>query len=199
MIELLIIVAIAAGAFIGTNLDNLLLLVTFYSRYPDHTATVTGAYAAGMLLIGVLCVIIGEGGGLIPIDYLGLLGIVPISIGAIGLLQLFRKPKDNDVAQRVAGNQRKAVFLAVMLTQLSNGADTIITFSVFLADSTDRADYFIIPTFFVMVLLFSALARFALKHPRLKHFLDRFGRYITPLILVLVGWYILSDTASDLR
>lgn len=41
MNEALVIVGIAAGAFIGTNLDNLLLLSAMYSRYERRAWTVT--------------------------------------------------------------------------------------------------------------------------------------------------------------
>lgn len=198
MFETATIVAIAAGAFIATNLDNLVLLVTFYSRHQQQHKTITAGYICGMALIATIFFIIGESGDFIPVDYLGLLGIIPMTIGVLGFLQLFRPQTADNPARAVTGLQQKALFLAVLMTQLSNGTDTIITFSVLLADSTDKIDYIIIPAFLVMVLLFSTLAKFSLKHPGFSHFLDRYGRYLTPLILILVGWYIVSDTATDL-
>lgn len=198
MIEAATIVAITAGAFIGTNLDNLILLVAFYSRYHKRSQTVTAGYVSGMLLIGIIFFLIGKSGDFIPVNYLGLLGIVPIIIGMTGLIQLFRPATVDSIAAPALAQQQKAVFFAVLMTQLGNGADTIITFSVLLADSTDKIDLIILPAFLAMVMLFTMLARYSLKHPRFSSFLDRFGRYITPVILILVGWYVLSDTATDL-
>jgi len=198
MIEAFVIVAVAAAAFLGTNLDNLVLLVTFYSRYGQKSQTVTAGYICGMLLITIIFVVIGEGGDFVPIDYLGLLGIVPMIMGVLGLIQLFRPQTSTVNSHSAIGESQKALFFSVLMTQLSNGTDTVITFSVLLAESTDKFDYMIIPTFLAMVLLLSALARYSLRNRILSHFLERFGRYITPFILILVGWYILADTTTDL-
>lgn len=86
----------------------------------------------------------------------------------------------------------------VLMTQLSNGADSIITFSVFLADSKDATDYLIVPTFLMMVCLFAWIAYYSLNHRKFSEMLERYGRYVTPFILILVGVYILSNTAGDL-
>ncbi|MGD9021929.1 MAG: hypothetical protein PVF46_09030, partial [Lysobacterales bacterium] len=91
MTELLTIIAVTATAFIGTNLDNLVLLVTMHAHYRDNPAAVSAGYIAGMLLIGALCLLVGMLGDLIPIAYLGLLGVVPITAGMLGLLRLLRK------------------------------------------------------------------------------------------------------------
>ena len=109
--ETLTIIAVGAGAFIGTNLDNLVLLVALHTRYREHPAIVSAGYVTGMLLICGVCLLLGEAGELIPIAYLGLLGIIPITTGCFALLQLFRKaqkdPTDNigalGAARRVEG------------------------------------------------------------------------------------------------
>lgn len=198
MLEVLSIVAIAAGAFIGTNLDNLILLVALHRRYADHSRMVTAGYFTGMILIGVICLVIGEVGELIPVAYLGLLGMIPILIGVNALIQLLRNKQSGDTTSLTTANNRHAVFIAVLMTQLSNSADSIITFSVLLADSADLADYLIAPTFLAMSGVFAWVGLYALKHRGLSDFLERFGSYLTPFILILVGVYILSNTATDL-
>lgn len=198
MIEILTIIGISAGAFIGTNLDNLVLLVAFYSRYKQQTKIVAAGYISGMLLIGGISVVIGEGGDFIPIAYLGMLGVIPIVMGVIALLQLFRAG-DSDATTGIAKvSNHRAIFMGVLMTQLSNGADSIITFSVFLADSTDATDYLIALTFLAMICLFAWTAYYSLTHRKLSDILDRYGRYVTPFILILVGVYILTNTAGDL-
>lgn len=198
MFETLTIIAISAGAYIGTNLDNLILLVALHQRYAKHPRVVTAGYFTGMLLIGLICLVIGEAGELIPVSYLGLLGVIPISIGGLALIQLFAKNKTGDSPGVTVGSGAHTVFATVLMTQVSNSADSIITFSVLLADSMDVYDYVIAPTFLAMAGVFAWLALYSRKHPRLSEFLDRYGKFITPFILVLVGTYILSNTATDL-
>jgi len=198
VIETLIIIGVTAGAFIGTNLDNLLLLATMYSRYFRHPWTVAAGYLAGMMLIAMITIAIGEVGEFIPIAYLGLLGVIPMMMGVLALWKLYRNPKDEEVSIAYSGNSGLAIFFALITIQLSNGTDTIITFSALYADSMDPVDYVVAPTFFVMVGIFAWLAYYLVKHPRLGRFLVRYGQHVTPFILILVGVYILSNTASDL-
>ncbi len=198
MNELLIIIGVTAGAFIGTNLDNLLLLATMYSRYYRHPWTVTAGYFAGMNLIAAITIVIGELGEFVPLAYLGLLGVIPMMMGVLALWKLFRDSQTEEVDSAFAGNSRLAIFFALIAIQLSNGTDTIITFSALYADSSNPSDYIVAPTFFIMIGIFSWVAYYSVKHPKLSHFLVRYGQYVTPFILIFVGFYILSNTASDL-
>ncbi len=198
MVEILTIIAVTSGAFIGTNLDNLVLLVALHTRYRQHSRLVSAGYIAGMLLIGGVCLLIGELGEFIPLAYLGLLGVIPIMTGVIALGRLFRATPGGQTASFVVDNSRKTIFLTVLLTQLSNSADSIIAISILLADSSDISDYLIAPTFLAMVFVFTWLARYSLKHHRLSDLLERYGHYVTPFILILVGVYILSNTATDM-
>ena len=196
--ETLTIIGVTAGAFIGTNLDNLVLLVALYSGYKQQSRMVTVGYFTGMTLIGLICFVVGEAGEAIPVAYLGMLGVVPMGMGVMALFQLFRENRSGEVASAGINAGPWVVFVTTFMTQLSNGADSIITFSIFLADSSDAADYLIASTFFVMVALFALLARYSLRHRRVSEFLGHYGPYITPFILILVGIFILSNTASDM-
>jgi cadmium resistance protein CadD (predicted permease) len=195
----LTIFAVTASAFIGTNLDNLILLVALHTRYREHPAIVTAGYVAGMLLILGICLLIGEVGELIPIAYLGLLGVIPITTGCLALIRLFTKPGPQATNTSItAGAGAGAIFITLLTTQLSNSSDTIIAFSLLLADSKDFFDLQIIPVFLAMMGIFAWLARFLVNHRRLGEFLKRYGHYITPFILIMVGVFILSNTATDL-
>jgi cadmium resistance protein CadD (predicted permease) len=65
-------------------------------------------------------------------------------------------------------------------------------------DSSQQGEYLIAPTFFAMVGVFAWLAYFSLNHRKFSRFLARYGHYVTPFILIFVGFYILSNTAYDL-
>jgi cadmium resistance protein CadD (predicted permease) len=49
-----------------------------------------------------------------------------------------------------------------------------------------------------MIGVFAWLARYSLKHRGFASILERYGVYVTPFILILVGLYIISNTATDL-
>jgi cadmium resistance protein CadD (predicted permease) len=198
MFDVLTIVAVAAGAFIGTNLDNLVLLVAFYARYGQHPDMVSGGYATGMFIIGIVSYVIGVTGGFIPVNYLGFLGLIPMLMGLHAVMQLLRQSQDSELDCGVIEDNRQAVFMTVMATQLSNGADSTITFSVLMAESTAASDYLIVLTFLAMIAVFSRVAILSLRYQKLSNVLEKYGPYVTPFILILVGFYIFSNTASDL-
>jgi len=196
--DVLIIVGVGAGAFIGTNLDNLLLLVAMYAQYHRQSGTVTAGYVFGMILICLISLLLGETGDYIPLDWLGLLGVVPMTMGILAVWKLIRKRGVETPESIAQHDNRRTIFSMLASMQLSNGADTIITFTILFAESGDPADYLLVPTFLAMIGVFSGLAYYSVKQEKLGRLLRHYGQYLTPVILILVGFYILSNTASDL-
>jgi cadmium resistance protein CadD (predicted permease) len=90
MADFLALVGIGVSAFIATNIDDIFVLMLFFSSSKFHKfQVVIGQY----LGIGLLVVISALGSLLaliVPQQIIGLLGFVPISIGIIRLVQ-FRK------------------------------------------------------------------------------------------------------------
>ena len=196
MIDAVIVIAIASSAFMATNFDNLVLLVGLLGRYDDRRHEVLFGYGAGMLIIGALSFYVGQLAGNFPVNYVGLLGIFPVLIGLFELVRLFRNR--GVVRDPVAPGVGSTAVAATLLTQLGNSADTIVTFSVLYSDSNDLADHIVVLTFLAMALLWAAIARGATRHAWLSRPIQLYGHYITPLILITVGLYVLSNTGLDL-
>jgi cadmium resistance protein CadD (predicted permease) len=194
----LIIVPVTAGAFIATNLDNLVLLVSLLSRYRDNRLAVIGAYFSCALILGLLGFSVAAAADMAPVQYLGLLGLVPITIGVTGIVRLVNDQTEGpSVANSDSGRVRSA-FAATFLVQLSNGTDTVITLGALFADSSATSNTLIMLTLAAMAAIFAAIAVYALQHPLLSRRIDRYGPVVTPLILIIVGVYILANTATDL-
>ena len=196
MLDMAFVVAIVAGAFIATNLDNLVLLIGLFGRYNDRRYEVAFGYLSGMLIIAALTYYVGRLAGTIPVTYLGLLGVIPVLIGLTGILRLFRNR--GVIRDPVAPGAGSTAVAAALLTQLGNGTDTIVTFSVLFSDSNDLGDHLVLAGFTGMALLFVLIAQLALRHPWLSRPIQLYGHYITPLILITVGAYVLSNTALDM-
>jgi cadmium resistance protein CadD (predicted permease) len=196
MFDAAIVVAVAAGAFMATNLDNLVLMIGLFGRYSDRRQEVLVGYLAGMLIIGAVTFYVGKLAGYAPVQYLGLLGVVPILIGVTEIVRLFRnKGVVHDPVLPGAGS---TAVVATLLAQLGNSTDTIITYSVLFSDANDLADYLVLMVFAGMALLLALVAYLALRHPWLSRPVQLYGHYITPLILITVGMYVLSNTALDM-
>ena len=196
MFDAAIVVAVAAGAFMATTLDNLVLMIGLFGRYSDRRQEVLVGYLAGMLIIGAVTFYVGKLAGYAPVQYLGLLGVVPILIGVTEIVRLFRnKGVVHDPVLPGAGS---TAVVATLLAQLGNSTDTIITYSVLFSDANDLADYLVLMVFAGMALLLALVAYLALRHPWLSRPVQLYGHYITPLILITVGMYVLSNTALDM-
>ena len=198
MIEMMVTVAVTAGAFVATNLDNLILLVALYTRYERRPVMVAGGYFAGMLIVGAASFAIGKATELFALEYLGLLGIIPILIGVTAALKLFRgvAPDDGNGERPLDGSF--AAFAATLFVQLSNGTDTVVTFSILFADSVGAADYWIVVSYIVMLCVFASAGYYSLRHQWLSGVVGRYGRFVTPFILISIGLFVLSNTAMDM-
>ena len=157
MLEIGSVIAIAASAFMATNLDNFVLLVALFGRYSGRRSGVVFGYLASMLVILTIAYYVGKIIGTAPVNFLGLLGIFPLSIGVFELARLFRNRGPNR-SPAVSGGGRTAV-AATLFTQLSNSSDTIIAFSVLFSDSNDLGDQFVLASFGGMALLTPLIAR----------------------------------------
>ena len=197
MNTLLIIVPVTAAAFVATNMDNLVLLVALLSRHARQSAPVIAGYAAAMALLLGVSFALGRAAEVIPVSYLGYLGLVPLGMGIFGLIAVFRPRQDALPDSATPVGKPVAVAIATALTQLSNGTDTLLTFSALFADSSARADILVSATFAGMTGLFCITGLYILKHESLGQRLRRASLYLAPLLLIFIGTYILADTMTD--
>ncbi len=198
MNSLIAIIPIAAGAYVATNLDNFILLVSLLARYRNHTSLVVAGYFACVLILGFVGYSIGAAANILPVEYLGLLGFVPISIGAYELIQLRGGKAKVTLAEAKSVDGVQKVFLAALISQLGNGADTVVVFGVLFSDSNAPADILIILTLVAMAVIFVLVGIYAVRHPALSKWIDRYAYRAMPFVLIIVGIYILANTVTDI-
>ena len=194
----LIIVPITAGAFIATNLDNLVLLVSLLARYRGNHFHVIAAYLSCAFVLVLMGFSVAAAADLAPVEYLGLLGLVPITIGATGIVRMFQGQAAVASGENTVIGGVRSAFVATFFIQLSNGADTVVTLGALFADSAPRSNFLIVLTLAAMAVIFVLVATYAVRHPLLNKWIERYGPWVTPFILIFVGTYILTNTATDL-
>lgn len=190
------IVPVAAAAFVATNLDNFFLFLSFLTMPSVRIKSVFLGFITGMLILIGISATATLLPALIPVKYLGLLGIIPITVG---IRQLIATSRGLDPSGQIsAPTVSSSAFSAVVLTQISNGSDTIITLVPLIADSMPGAVVLILATFVAMSLLLWRTARRVHLQPAVAALTKRYGHFLAPVILILVGSYILANTATDL-
>jgi len=187
-------VGLVLGSFVSTNVDNLVLLVGWLSTRRAGTRSILLGYCLGMSALLALAFGFGLAANLIPIELIGYLGVVPIALGLKLLADRWRKREHTAVGTLETGG---ALSLAVATTQLANGVDTVLVFAPLLADSSARIDFLIVVSFGLIALMWFGLARtLSTRAARLESF-ERFGEWVAPLVMIGIGLYILTNTASD--
>jgi cadmium resistance protein CadD (predicted permease) len=193
MFELLIALGLLAGSFAATNIDNLALLVGWLLAGRGRNRQILVGHLLGMLTILVLTVAFGMGANLLPVEYVGYLGVIPVSLVLKGLYDLSRSrsdTKDDAVREHVAP-------LSIAATQVANGVDTVLVFGPLLADSESNIDLVVVIGFVAMTFAWFGLARFLEHHASRLTILERYGHWVAPIVLIIVGLYILDNTSTD--
>lgn len=188
---------IVATSYAATNLDNLILLVGWLLGAQCSVGRIFAGYMLGMSMILVVSGLIGLVGYVVPAEYLGYLGAIPIALGLKMLVDLWRRRERKTGGTSSPAMQNVAVG-GIVLTTLSNGVDSVLVFAPLLADSLLNVDLTIAIAFMIMVCLWFELAKYATTHAKRVKVLSTAGEWVAPIVMILVGLYILDNTATDM-
>lgn len=187
-------------SFVATNLDDLMVLMLFFSRLnanfrPRHL--IIGQYLGFtlILLASSLGLLFGL---LVSKEWIGLLGFIPL---IIGIKQLFSS--DNENIQTVAidlnhssppGSIITPETYQVVAVTVANGGDNIGIYTSLFANNSPMHVLIIMIIFYLMMGIWCALAYFLITHPRIAKVLTNYGHKISPFIYIILGIYILIDS-----
>ena len=175
-------------AYAATNVDNLLIMASLSAGRASRGHLVVGFVVASctVLLIASMAVFIDR---LVPPEVLGYLGLVPISIGTY--LLLFSG------AEAQQATSRTATWPAVSGLLLANSGDPIFAIGPMFAESGSDARLGLALGFALTAAVWLFLILGASKRVARSVLLSRLGYRLAPWMMVLVGLYILSDSATD--
>lgn len=186
------IIALVAGSYAATNLDNLTILVSWMLAGKTSFAGITRGYAMATVAVLTISTILGLSSNVIPIQLIGYLGVFPIGLGIYTMIGQIRGA--NQQAGADAGN---GAALGIATTLTANSADSIIIFSPMLADSQAIIDLYIASTFVVVAAAWFWMAKVASQRAAKLDAVTRVAGWIAPLLMIYVGIYILMNTATD--
>ncbi|UCF20958.1 MAG: cadmium resistance transporter [Gemmatimonadota bacterium] len=194
MADLLTIVAITGATFATTNLDNLGLLLALFADEGFGSRDILLGYTLAALLVAGVAYSASTAVELAPARYLGYLGLVPIAVGLLRAYELLRsRASTEDVGRRLG----RGGALTVALLNLAQSGDTFAVYVTVFADTRERLEIPILATVAACVFASCALARWLATHSTLALPLQRWGRYLLPLLLIAIGLYIIADSATD--
>jgi cadmium resistance protein CadD (predicted permease) len=187
------ILILVASSYFATNVDNLLLLVGWMLGGRVSRGRLFAAYAIAAIAVLVVSLTLGLSANVIPIDYVGYLGLVPVILG----VKLFAEQlRSRDDAPETATVKTFSV-AAVATTLFSNSVDTMLVFAPLLADSSAGIDRVIAAGYLVMAFFWFFAAQFFSQRAARLRPVSTAAQWLTPLIMVAIGLYILDNTITD--
>ena len=181
----------AAGTFVVTNVDDVVLLAVFFGRATtrgDVVRVVVGQYL-GFAAILAVSVAGALGVGLLPERVLPYLGLLPLSLGLYLGWQLWRERGDVDDEP---ADLAPAVW-AVAAVTFANGGDNLgVYVPVFAAVGTSGLVVYVL-VFLALVAVSCVLGRYVATRAVIARALARWGHLVLPVVLIAIGVLILLE------
>ncbi len=190
------LVLLVVSSFAATNTDNLILLVILMGARPQQRAGHALGFLTSALAVLVLAALAAVVGTQVDPALLGYLGFIPLGLGVYLLWQRLGTSRGEHSDESMP-NGRGSGWLSTTALMFSNSADSLAVFVPLLAESDRDSLLWEVSVFLVMAILWAALAWRIADQPRFARRIEALGERLVPWILILVGVYILLDTATD--
>jgi cadmium resistance transport/sequestration family protein len=179
----------AVGVFAGTNVDDIIVLTVLFlaaraSGRPRPWQIWAGQYAGIGVLVAVSA-LAALGLALVPDEWVGLLGLIPIALGVRGLI---RRGDDED-SPVAAGNA-----FAVAGVTIANGADNIAVYTPMFRTLGAANSVVVVVVFAALIAVWCAAASWLGSHRRIIDVVRRYGHWLVPLVFIAIGLIILLES-----
>ena len=197
--------AIAIAAFTATNIDNFLVLTTYFAQAnanfrPRHIFIGQYIGFAGLILASLPGYFIS--GLIIDREWIGLLGFLPLAIGIKRLRENWQNPEEAVFIQASTVYTSEEAPLPsrqvsqVAIVTFANGGDNIALYIPLFASSKAAELTVTLSTFMSLVAVWCYIAYLFSKNPIIDKFLARYSKSIIPFVLIGLGIYIFSTSAT---
>src|SRR5580700_11377161 len=188
---------VAVAVFTSTNIDDVFVLLGFFSDPKfGSRQVVIGQYFGVATLYGV-SVIASLMSLVIPTPYVGLLGLAPITIG---LRKAWSLHKGMDTSEETGTEgpsfAGRANIAAVAAVTIANGGDNISIYTPLFATRSGYDIAAIGGVFAAMTFVWLLVARWLVHHRTIGAPLRRYGGHVVPFVLIALGFYILYDSGT---
>ena len=193
--DLLSTVVTAAGVFLGTNVDDsIVVTVLFLSARTTGTPKAWQVWAgqyAGVAALVAISAVAALGLAVVPDDRVGLLGLVPLALGVRGLVGAWRARRGPDEVgvPAVAGG-----LAAIVGVTIANGADNISIYTPLFRSIGVVDSVITVAVFAVLVAVWCLAGSWLGSRRRVIAVVEHYGRWIVPAVFVVIGAAILVES-----
>ncbi|WP_218010377.1 cadmium resistance transporter [Actinomadura chibensis] len=184
----------AAGMFAGTNVDDIIVLTVLFlsSRATGRPRTwqIWGGQYAGIAVLVLVSVVAALGLTVVPDDWVGLLGLVPLALGVKGLVAAVRAHDGEDGAPPAVATG----LLPVAGVTIANGADNISVYTPVFRTIGTASTLVTIGVFAVGVALWCLAASWLGSHGKVIAIVERYGQWLVPAVFIAIGGLIVIES-----
>jgi len=181
-----------AGAFVATNIDDLLILGLLFASPAFRNSAVVAGQLLGMLILTGASVVAATGGRLLPEYLVGLLGLLPLAYG----IKMLRAPEDEEevAAEHAVADALPRGLVTVTAMTVANGGDNLGVY-IPLFTASDGLEVALLAAIFMgLTVVWCGLGYGLVSHPELKPRIERYGHRILPWVLVVLGMSIMAES-----
>jgi cadmium resistance protein CadD (predicted permease) len=189
-------IATGAALFAATNVDDLVILALLSALSqaggrPRRWQIWCGQYAGFAVLAGV-SLAAGRGLAVIPRHWLWPLALVPIGLGLVTLAGAVRSARRGERPDPPSPGGLAGVAALTIV----GGADNLAVYTPFFATSDAGQTVVTLAVFAAGVAVWILAAWLLVRHARVTAAARRYGHWILPVALILVGLYTLQRTGA---
>lgn len=177
-------------AYISTNIDDIFVIMILLAQAAKGAK---GKLVAGHFLgVGAITVISMLGAfGLqnLPLQYVGILGLMPIGLGIKAWLDHKKGADDDD-----APDTQSVSLLSMAMITVGNGADNVGVYIPLFTGFSGSERISAVVVFAVMTALWVFLANTLAEFPKIKELIGKYKPILIPAVFILLGVYIIVDS-----
>jgi cadmium resistance protein CadD (predicted permease) len=196
MKAIVLLSGLGAAAFAATDIDDIFVLVGFFADPEFRTRHVVIGQYLGIGVLVAVSVAASLISLVIPPVYVGLLGLVPIAIGARGLWNqsLGQEISEEDLEAHATPRGHK--ILTVSAVSIANGGDNIATYTPLFAAHRSYELAILVCVFAAMTAVWCLAACWLVRHRTLGAPIRRHGHRVLPFVLLGLGVLILYEAGT---
>lgn len=201
-------------SFISTNIDDVFVLMLFFSQ-TNHTMKIhhiiIGQYL-GIGLLTILSIIASLGVSILPHEYVGLLGLVPIFLGIKAFVD-YKKDSNEDIQKQDNENNEfeetpniqsnpftnffkninTSVFKVAAVT-IANGGDNVGIYIPLFSRMNLFGIFTTVIIFTILIALWCFIGLKLSKYPLIQNNIEKYKHIFVPIIFIGLGIFILIES-----
>lgn len=198
-------------AFVATNIDDLFLLILLFSLTNFRKRHIVAGQYLGFIVIIIVSTLGFLGKWIVPLGWIGFLGLVPIAIGLQESRKLLKGQKLSNTYERnkyirsspspsfahiALGSLLNPQTYSVAGMTIGNGSDNISTYIPLFATGSFIHMEVLIGLFLLLVGLWCYIGYILVRFPSIASIVEQCGHIILPLVFIVLGIIIIIEAGT---